>query len=247
MTNIARRFVTDAPLKVISRIPRIGKLMIIGKRNGVTHERIGAVDAVAEDGACVLLQGAAHTSRIDASLVKTVVIDTSSIMQGKVYPRLDFNAADGQPVFSLVGFEGAEPFAAALAGLAIVDDPDTGPRPPRVEREALSPEDAGLTPFNAALAAGLPITIAFEQPGFFQQWQGVVAKVSPGMGFINVTTEDFHLHLLGATVGGWDAEPNGAAMTLYARDTAGQRTGLRLYAEDAATFTATSAVPAIAE
>jgi hypothetical protein len=235
--------IAEAPADVIARLPRIGPLMTIGKRNGVTHERIGPVEEIARQGSRLRLLGAAHDSHVDPAQIRAVVMDRSGRMQGKVYPRLDFNGADGLPVFSLVGFGGLEPFDAALDGLTLTEDPATDPRPGGAERNELSPADPGLAPFQAALAKGGAITVAYELPGFFQQWQGVVAKVSPAMGFINVMTADFHLHLLGATVGGWDAEPEGQAVTLHAQDPSGARTGLWLRAAGAATF-ATEALSA---
>lgn len=231
----ARRVIRNSPVEVIQRLPAIGSLMIIGKRNGATHERIGAVETVSFDGNLVRCHGKFHESRIDHSLIKSIIIDTSSIMSDKVYPRIDFNREDGEPLFAIVGFEGLEPFEAALDGLDIFTDPDLQARPPRPERVPVDPSDAGFPPLNAALASGNTITITFEETGFFQSWTGIVPKVSPGMGFINIMTEDFHLHLLGGTVGQWQTNVNDG-VTCTAVDLNGNPTGLILHSSDPATF-----------
>ncbi|NVD43164.1 hypothetical protein HT585_30295 [Ensifer sp. HO-A22] len=231
-----RRFVLETPDTVVRRLPDIGKLMIIGKRNGVTHERIGPVEHVEEDGAFLVCRGKDHDSRLDPRLVSAVVIDTSSVMQDQVYPRIDFNGADGVPVFSVVGFGGLEPFEAALAGLSTEVDPVERPKAERNERAEVSTDDPGLTPLNAALASAATIIIAFDQLGFSQRWSGVVEKVSPAMGFINVMTSDFHLHLLGGTVSRWqeEATEDEAVLVAYSKDE--RPTGLTLRAKTAAAF-----------
>lgn len=231
-----RRFVRETPDAVVRRLPDIGKLMIIGKRNGATHERIGPVDRVEDDGAFLVCRGQDHDSRIDPRLVSAIVIDTSSVMQDQVYPRLDFNGADGEPVFSVVGFGGLEPFEAALAGLSTEIDPDDRPKADRPERAEVATDDPGLAPLNAALASAETIVIAFDQPGFSQRWSGAVPKVSPAMGFINVMTSDFHLHLLGGTVSRWQEELTGDGVVLVAYDKDQHPTGLSLHARTAAAF-----------
>jgi hypothetical protein len=232
----ARRYIDNDPIEVISRLPLIGSLMIIGKRNGVTHERIGLVETVTEDDGLVHCSGSAHDSHIDATLVRRVLIDTSSIMSDKVYPRIDFNREDGEPLFAVVGFGGLEPFDAALEGLNIVVDPSIPARPPRPERQPVSLEDPGLAPLSAALASGKVVTIAFDEPGFSQRWSGIIPKVSTGMGFINIMTDDFHLHLLGSTVGTWRQDEIDGATILTALDHDGKETGLTIRSTDPTAF-----------
>ncbi|WP_210172100.1 hypothetical protein [Rhizobium sp. Root708] len=210
--------------------------MIIGKRNGATHERIGVVEAVTEENGLLHCSGSAHDSHIDPTLVKRALIDTSSIMSDKVYPRIDFNREDGETLFAIVGFGGLEPFEAALEGLNIVVDPSIPARPPRPERQPVSPGDPGLAPLNAALDSGQAVTITFEEPGFTQRWTGVIPKVSPGMGFINVMTDDFHLHLLGSTVGAWRQDEVDGTTILRALDHDAKETGLTVRAIDPLAF-----------
>lgn len=235
-TATTRRFVLETPDTVVRRLPDIGKLMIIGKRNGVTHERIGPVERVEDEGGFLACRGQDHDSRLDPRLVSVIVIDTSSVMQDQVYPRLDFNGTDGEPVFSIVGFGGLEPFEAALAGLSTEIDPVDRPKAGRPERAEVATDDPGLAPLNAALASSETIVIAFDQPGFSQRWSGIVQKVSPAMGFINVMTSDFHLHLLGGTVSRWREELKDDGIVLVAYDKDERPTGLSLHAKTAAAF-----------
>ena len=44
-----------------------------------------------------------------------MIVDRTSLMQGKAYPRLDLHRADGSYICGIVGFDGIEPFDAALA------------------------------------------------------------------------------------------------------------------------------------
>ena len=79
-------------------------------------------------------------------------------------------------------------------------------------------------PLQAALEAGTTVTIGFWRKGFEQEWTGVIESVKPSMGFINVMRPDFHLHLLGGAVAGWN---EGAAL-----DADGKPTGLWLARQD---------------
>ncbi|WP_159946314.1 hypothetical protein [Rhizobium sp. 18065] len=213
---------------IIQRLPAMGKLMIIGKGKGATHERIGTVETVTEISGKLVCGGIHHKSSIDPNLIADVIFDTSSIMQNQVYPRLDFRKADGATLFAAVGFEGLEPFEAALADIARSKDPSTRDMS-RPQRPELNPADPGIAPLNQALEAATPVTIRYDEPGFSQSWTGIVSKVSPGMGFINVMTEDFHLHLLGGTVAHWAQEAaEVSGERLCAVNSAGERIGLTL-------------------
>jgi len=45
--------------------------------------------------------------------------------------------------------------------------------------------------------------MTFERDGISQAWTGVIETVKPAMGFVNIMTPDFHLHLKGGTVSAW--------------------------------------------
>ncbi len=224
-----RRAIHTPAENLLRRLPDFGSLMIIGKANGVTHERIGAVESVEEKEGRLACLGECHDALIDPSVVSSIVFDTSSVMQGQVYPRLDFLDSAGETAFAVVGFGGAEPFKAALAGF---DSEELAAKAPaeRPKRDDVSEDDPGLAPLRAALASEQEITIAFEGRGIRQQWRGKVERVNPAMGFINVTRGDFHLHLLGGTVSFWRETLGGAETVLVAVGRNGLATGLTLQA-----------------
>lgn len=237
--NKTRRFIEAGADIVIRRLPSLGSLMIIGKANGATHERIGVVEKVEPAGACLAATGDHHNSRMDPSLVARIVLDTSSVMQGQVYPRLDFQDEDGGTVFAFVGFGGLEPFEAGLADLSQSQPTEAVPVP-RPQRPDVAETDPGAVPLKAALQSATPVTIAFESRGFSQSWAGTIKRVSPGMGFINIMTPDFHLHLLGGTMSAWREEDVASGTVLTALDHDGNPTGLVLSSEIAGAFSDTS-------
>jgi hypothetical protein len=223
---------TDAA-SVISSLPSFGKLMVIGKANGATHERIGTIEKVENVDGWLNCSGENHASSMDPSLVSRIIFDTSSIMQEQVYPRIDFQDEAGEVLFAVVGFEGATPFEQGLSKFPKTAIEEKAPAA-RQARPDVADADPGAQPLKSALASTQPITIAFQSRGFRQTWTGVVEKVSPGMGFINIMRPDFHLHLLGGTVGSWQADANGTG--LIARDLEDRETGLSLAAEKASVF-----------
>lgn len=218
MTNL-REILPVPPASVIRKLPLMGSLMITAKRNGATHERIGPIETVTIEDGWLVCGGAAHDSRIDPAAITTVIVDRSSKMRDQVYPRIDFRAGE-EVLFSVVGFEGLEPFDAALAEFGAGEPLPEEPKEPGAPRDEASLEDAGALPLQAAQAAGRHVSIRFRREGFEQTWSGVIETVKPAMGFINVMRPDFHLHLRAGTVSGW---ADGAAL-----DGAGAPTGLTL-------------------
>lgn len=236
MDRKTRHLINAAAETIIRRLPMLGNLMIIGKANGATHERIGTVEKVEDMDGWLVACGEHHDSRMDASLVCQVVLDTSSIMQNQIYPRLDFQDADGKTLFAFVGFSGEAPFEAGVADLPKTElEAQPAVRPQRPE---VADDDAGGQPLKAALHAAQPVTIAFESRGFAQAWTGIVEKVSPGMGFINIMRPDFHLHLLGGTVSCWREEQSANGIRLIALDLENNATGLSLTGADASVLAA---------
>ncbi|MFK0278384.1 hypothetical protein ACIQUG_32255 [Ensifer sp. NPDC090286] len=227
MTEQATRRILREPVeRVLDKLPLIGRLMIIGKRNGVTHERIGPVETVAVKADRIVCRGANHDSSINPALVASIFADTSSVMQGQVYPRLDFNDEKGEPVFSVVGFDGLDPFEAALGGLRLETVQSNADKPGRPERPDVDENDPGMKPLNLAFETARSVAISFTGPGFDQSWSGVVEKVKPAMGFINVMTADFHLHLLGGAVAAWIEREEGEGITFSAVDAQQKEIGL---------------------
>lgn len=223
------RITGSTPAEVLDRLPAIGRLMVIVRTEGTTHERIGEVEAVTRDGDTAIVSGACHDSRIDTATLAAVVIDRTSTMREKVYPRLEFRDASGELVVSVVGMEGVEPFDAALADFTAVEeapepkeDASSDPRP------ELDPADPALAPFETLRDSGAEVAIRNDRAGVGQEWKGVVADIKPVMGFVNVMTKDFHLHLEGGSVASWQKAPG----ERIAIGQSGQPTGLRLISAD---------------
>lgn len=235
--SLPARYTIKADAETVFRLlPEIGKLMIIGKTDDVTHERIGPVEYVERQGDALACRGAAHDSLIRIEDIATIVADTTSVMRDQVYPRIDFNDVDGRAVVSVVGFGGLEPFEKALAGLSLETLPANDKAAERKQRPEVADDDPGRLPLEAALASGQPIGIAFEKSGFSQRWTGVVPKVSLAMGFINVMDGDFHLHLPGGSVASWVSRTVEGRTELTALGKDGKGIGLTLHADDGAIF-----------
>ena len=196
-----RRQLSVPPLDVFRRLPLLGRIMIAARDDVVTLERIGIVEKLERDGDTMFCVGQAHDCEVDLCALSSVVVDYSAQMKGKVLPKIEFQDAAGKVVFSVVGLEGSEKFDVALKafeGVAIA-------LPPKIESEpvTLDHNDVGLLLLKSARTAEAEITIEVRRPGVTQRWRGLVPEINPAMGFINIITSDFHLHLRGGGVTKW--------------------------------------------
>lgn len=216
-----------SPEAVLATLPQVGRLMVTAKNLGATHERIGPVETVSFADGWAVIAGADHESRIDLSAIAEMIVDRTSVMKDKAYPRLDLHRADGSYICGIVGFDGLEPFDTALApfgpGEALDEKPEAGP----TERIEPAATDPGLVALEATREAATPVVIGFRQPGFTQAFRGVVETVKPAMGFINVMRADFHLHLKSGAVAEW----RDVAGERRAVNAAGEELGLYLVSE----------------
>lgn len=188
---------------VLRTLPSMGRVMIAANRLGATHERIGVVETVTTQDGWVVQRGAEHDSAVEADAVRQIIVDRTGRMGDKAYPRIDFMAEGGVALFSVVGFDGLEPFDAALAPLGAGAPVEAKPDEPRGERGEVGEDDPGGQPLHEALARGDEVAIGFRRPGFRQVWRGRLEAVKPAMGFINVIRPDFHLHLKAGSVARW--------------------------------------------
>jgi len=222
--TLPRARLAAAPEAVLATLPQIGRLMVTARNLGATHERIGAVETVSLLDGWAVIGGAEHESRIELAAIAELVVDRTSVMKDKAYPRLDLHRADGSYICGIVGFDGLEPFDGVLAafgpGEAVDPKPETGPSE-RVEPAATDP---GLVTLEAVRDAAVPVVVGFRQPGFWQAFRGVVETVKPAMGFINIMRGDFHLHLKSGAVTEW-REVGGERRAVNAE---GQELGLYL-------------------
>jgi hypothetical protein len=189
---------------LLRHIPGMGKVMVATSLSGATLERIGPIEAVTAEGGLIGLKGAAHDASIDAGAVAEIVADRTSRMGDRAFPRLDFLMADGGTLFSIVAFDGLEPFDAVVSKFG----PGAPQEPPAVqdtagERADPRDDDPGREPLDRAVSAASEITIGLRRPGFEQRWRGKIETVRPAMGFINIIPGDFHLHLKAGAITGW--------------------------------------------
>lgn len=218
-------------LTVLETLPKMGRVMIIAKTDrGVTHERIGPVEDVSEmaDGS-IRLSGTCQDSLVDTKAAVKIQIDRSSVMKGQIYPHLKFLDDADEIAFAVVGMDGAEQMDEALVGFTrkalenltvnrVGGLKDSGARPEVPET------DAAMIALNMLCNSGEEVTITGESAGLTQVWKGKIETVRPSMGFVNVMTPDFHLHLKAGSVFSWLKEPG----RWIALDASGQKCGLRL-------------------
>lgn len=152
------------PRDVLAVLPAIGRLMVTARHLGATHERIGAVETVSFEHGWAVIGGAEHESRIELSSVAEIVIDRTSVMKDKAYPRLDLHRADGSYICGIVGFDGLAPFDAAVAafgpGTAVEPKPEapppTAPMPARPTPAACRSRTRRPPPFRWSSASAAP-------------------------------------------------------------------------------------------
>ena len=191
------------PEDVLAMLPAIGRLMVTSNQHGATHERIGTVETVRFADGWATIYGAEHDSRISLADIAELVVDRTSVMKEKAYPRVEFRRADGTEIMHVVGFDGLAPFDAAISEFGPGEALDIPERPEPGPRGEVSPDDVGQIFFEAALATTRPVTVAFDKPGFHQAWHGTIEAVKPAMGFVNLMRPDFHLHLKAGAVAVW--------------------------------------------
>jgi len=211
---------------VLKTLPSMGRLMINSKSGGATHERIGLVEWVEIHDNWIYFSGSEHQSRVHLSAIASLIADRSSVMQEKVYPRIDLRAEDESVIGSVIGFEGAEPFNRALNGFAFSilspKEKDRGAG----EAHDISDDEPGLMPFAVAQRNKAEVRITLDLPAFKQEWSGEMPEVRSSRGFINVMKPDFHLHLKAGHVVSWHEIEEEGEYYFSALDATGHKTGL---------------------
>lgn len=211
-----------SPAQVLHTLPDLGRVMVIARAGGATHERIGPVSDVAVTGQSVQISGPCHDATLRLDPIAQVHVDRSSVKKDKVYPRLSFVDAQGNVLFAVVCMDETHGFDAALARFPA--DPRTPQPVPPAPPAELAQGDPALAPFAFLQDANAEVTITAMATAITQAWRGTISAVKPAMGFVNVMTADFHLHLSGDSVSAWAEEP-GRRMALGAD---GLPTGLTL-------------------
>lgn len=212
------------PAAILQRLPAMDRVMLAIRLDNFIHERLGTVDSVTVEGARIRVSGGEQSADLPADAFASVVLDISTIMRDKLYPRLEFLDAAGERIFSVTGLEGAAPMETALDGLPRSPLPANPPAPrdDTTDPVEIDPADPGLALLEKLQESAQPVTITAELSGLTQSWQGTIEKIVPMGGYINVMTKGFHLHLAGGSVAGWQTDAEGHR----ALDADGAPTGL---------------------
>ncbi|MDH7794978.1 MULTISPECIES: hypothetical protein [unclassified Beijerinckia] len=224
------RAVLNASAKVIlALLPQMGRIMLGTQAGGATHERLGEVETVAIEGETARLSGPCHNSQIDVSQIATVIADRTGRMRDRILPKLEMQDRNGKTLFSLHALDGPDLFDKALAPFG----PGTSVAP--IERKPSSSpaqdvpaDDLAAATFQAAHESGEPVTIEIRRAGLVQAWTGDVPAPKPAMGFVNVMSKDFHLHLMAGAVARWRKLGDAREVELHAETADGAASGLVL-------------------
>jgi len=219
------RLVGADPVTILQCLPDMDRVMLALRLDSFMHERLGTVDSVTVEGGRIRITGAEQAADLPADAFASVVLDITSVMRDKLYPRLEFLDADGARLFSVTGLEGPAPMESALDGFTRSPLPVEPPAPrDTTEPAEIDPADPGLALLEQLQESAQPVTISAELSDLTQSWQGVIEKILPMGGYINVMTKGFHLHLAGGAVAGWETDATGHR----ALDASGAPTGLRV-------------------
>ena len=199
-----RQRLSDPPVRILNRLPLAGKLMIVAQNDGVTHERIGNIERLEKQAGRAFCIGQAHNCSIDLASVASVIIDRTARMKDRVLPKLEFQNAVEETLFTVVSLDNGDKFDISVGSFAGI--PVAAPDKPSSEASSLSDDDPAFQPLRAAIEAGIEIEIQMRRPALDQRWRGMVPAINPAMGFINLIAADFHLHLRGGTVASWRSQ-----------------------------------------
>lgn len=215
---------------IAGHLTGIERAMVIASGSGATHERIGRIERVGQGDGWISFEGACHDAKFDLGAVSRVVFDRTGGMKDRIIPRVEFRDAQDGVIFQVSALSGLSQFDLALQDLWPHAEPIAPAEQVAADQKQppLTDEELQDCPSWAVLQrmveGGRPVRISYAKPAFEQHWQGVITALRPAMGFINVMTPDFHLHLKGESVATWT--PFGDAVVAMAAD--GQATGLRL-------------------
>ena len=199
------------PAAILGRLPDMDRVMLAIRQDRMMHERLGVVDRVIPVDGQLHVEGEEQAAELSPDAFASVVLDVTSEMRGKLYPRLEFLDAEEAVLFSVTGLEGPDPMQAALQDLprTPLQPKERPPREEGEEAQEIDPADPALVLLEQLRETGRDVTIRAELAGQVQLWQGVIEKIVPMGGYINVMTKGFHLHLAGGSVAGWQDEAGG--------------------------------------
>jgi hypothetical protein len=201
---------TADPVEVLQKLPQLDRIMLAIRQDDLLHERLGIVTDVKVGADQIAISGDAGITHIPRHRFAKTYLDISVEMRGKLYPRLEFHAADDSYLFSVTGLEGGAAFLPPLEGF----DRSEVPMKPVVKPEGASEDvadevaedDAGLALLTRLQDSGATIEVRVANHDITQAWQGQIDKIMPMGGFVNIITKPFHLHLKAGHVAYWQSE-----------------------------------------
>lgn len=224
-----REVLNASPEAILAVLPQMGRVMLGTLAGGATHERIGEVAAVTIEASTARLSGPCHDSQIDLSLIATVIADRAGRMRERILPKLEMQDRNGKTLFSLHGLDGVEPFNKAIAAFGEGTPVALPERKPSQSNTSDVPaDDLAMRSFQATHKSGEVVTIEIRRAGLIQAWTGEVPEPKPAMGFVNVMTKDFHLHLMAGAVARWRPLGYAPEIELHAETADGAANGLVL-------------------
>jgi Haemin-degrading HemS.ChuX domain len=212
-------FASVDPVEVLQKLPQLDRIMLAIRQDDLLHERLGIVTDVKVGTDQITISGDAGITQIPLHRFAKTYLDISVEMRGKLYPRLEFHAADDSYLFSVTGLEGGAVFLPPLEGfdrsevpmkpvIKAVIKPDAASEEVASKDAAdeVAEEDAGLALLTRFQDSGATIEIRVANHGITQAWHGQIDKVMPMGGFVNIITKPFHLHLKAGQVAYWQSE-----------------------------------------
>jgi len=192
-----------SPRDVLAKLPQLDRVMVAIRQDGLLHERLGHIETVSDDGAEVVIADSAEITRLPLDLLKTVVLDVSVEMRGKLYPRLEFWGEGEDYLFSVTGLEGGDAFLPVLAGYERSRLPFKDLKAPEGETPEVPEDDPALMLLNRLMEDKTPVQVRATRVGMQQVWQGSIEKIMAMGGYVNIITKPFHLHLEAGQVATW--------------------------------------------
>lgn len=227
-TNLGRWHLNDVhPDDLLELLPRMDRVMIALRASGFMHERLGVVSSVTCINGQITIAGPEQDMTLPEGTLARAVLDISIEMRGKLYPKLEFFDGERSSILSVTGLEGPGPFERELSDFSR-KAAAPAPAPPRSDDPSpdIAPDDPGLVLLRELCDLNELVQIRARYKDVVQRWTGVMDKITPMGGYINVMTPGFHLHLAACSVADWRAQDG----IHCAIDKTGQRIGLEVVA-----------------
>src|SRR4051812_33011670 len=139
-----RQRLSDAPIRILNKLPVAGRLMIVAQNDGITHERIGTIERLEKQAERAFCIGQAHNCSIDLASVSSVVLDRTARMKDRVLPKLEFQNAEDKTLFTIVSLDNSDKFDTSFRALTGV--PVAVPDKPSSEAASVADDDPAFKP-----------------------------------------------------------------------------------------------------